>query len=103
MANNIKDVACLLAEHFIDFEEDGLCHLENKKLISDNADRLGDYYRYLGSLHDSWIINIKTSDKEFDVELNDFTTHVFANALIIKKNLKIDHSKLFSRYVYSLS
>jgi hypothetical protein len=64
MIRNIQDIAPLLADHFVDIESDATTFEENKKLVADNAQRLGLYHKYLGLLHDSWFIKTNiTSDK----------------------------------------
>jgi hypothetical protein len=59
MTSNIQSIAPLLADHFVDFESDKKTLKDNYKLVADNAQRLGLYHKYLGLLHDSWLINIK--------------------------------------------
>ena len=94
MNNRIQDIAPLLAEDFIDFEANSETKKKYSKLLTDNSKRLGLYLKYLPRLHDSWFIETKLTENIFATKLNDFTTHVFADALIKKKNLKINHDKL---------
>jgi len=84
----------LLADHFVDIESDATTFQENNKLVADNAQRLGIYHKYLGLLHDSWFIKANITSDKFSITLNDFTTHVFADVIVDKKKLDIDHDKL---------
>lgn len=94
MTRKIQNIAPLIADHFVDFESNEIDLIENNKLVADNAQRLGLYHKYLGLLHDSWIIRTNISSYKFSITLNDFTTHVFADVIVDKKKLDIDHDKL---------
>jgi len=94
MTRNIQNIAPLLADHFMDIECDALIFQENNKLVADNAQRLGLYHKYLGLLHDSWFIKTNITADKFSITLNDFTTHIFADVIVDKKKLDIDHDKL---------
>jgi hypothetical protein len=94
MTKNIKDIVPLLADHFVDFECEALTFEKNNKLVVDNAQRFGLYYKYLGLLHDSWIIKTNITNDKFSITLNDFTTHVFSDVIVDKKKLEIEHNKL---------
>ncbi len=94
MKRKIQDIAPLLADHFVDMEDDAKTYEENNKLVADNAQRLGLYHKYLGLLHDSWFIKTNITADKFSITLNDFTTHVFSDVIVDKKKLKIDHDKL---------
>ncbi|MEO6285374.1 MAG: hypothetical protein ABIN80_09450 [Dyadobacter sp.] len=94
MTKNIINVAPLLADHFVDIEIDANTFEENEKLVTENAHRLGLYYKYLGLLHDSWFIGTKITANKLTIKLNDFTTHVFSEVIVDKKKLDIDHEKL---------
>lgn len=94
MTRKIQDIAPLLADHFVDIENDRTTYVENNKLVEDNAQRLGLYYKYLGLLHDSWFIKANINADKFSITLNDFTTHVFSDVIVDKKKLNIDHDKL---------
>jgi len=94
MTRNIQDIAPLLADHFVDIESDARTLEDNNKLVADNAKRLGLYHKYLGLLHDSWFIDTNITADKFSITLNDFTTHVFSDVIVDKKNLNIDHHKL---------
>ena len=92
---DILTVAPFLAD---DFEEAGDINFDAfqyQQFIKHHKKRLGLFSRYLiCKFHDSWIIDIIIRDNIFSVILNDFSTHVFADAIIEKKYLDIDHDKL---------
>ncbi|NRH20797.1 hypothetical protein HOO68_02005 [Candidatus Gracilibacteria bacterium] len=92
--NKIQDIAPLLADYLMykDCTSEEL--KTNQELITSNTNRLGLYSKYLGKLHDSWFIKTNISDSKFSITLNDFTTHVFSDAIIKKNKIKIDHSRL---------
>jgi hypothetical protein len=90
MKTNIVDIAPQLAYHFIDDAET----IDNSEILKLNKDRIGKYYEYLGLLHDSWILKTTLTPQNFLLNLNNFTTHVFADALIAKKKLKVEDDKL---------
>ena len=94
MTRNIQDIAPLLADHFVDIESDATTFQENNKLVADNAQRLGLYHKYLGLLHDSWVIKTNITADKFSITLNDFTTHVFSDVIVDRKKLDINHDKL---------
>ena len=94
MRNQIQNIAPLLADDFVDFEVNKKTRKEYLKLITDNSNQLGLYQKYLGVLHDSWVINTNITQDIFSITLNDFTTHVFADVINDKQKLKINHDKL---------
>jgi hypothetical protein len=94
MTRNIQEIALLLADHFVDIEIEAKAFEENNKLVEENAQRLGLYYKYLGLLHDSQFINTNITDNKFSITLNDFTTHVFSDVIVDKKKIEIEHAKL---------
>jgi len=94
MTRKIQDITPWLGYYFMDIEIEPSSFEHNKKLLNDNIPRLGQYYKYFGLLHDSWIINTNIDSDRFSITLNDFTTHVFSDAIIDKKKLKINHDKL---------
>jgi hypothetical protein len=94
MTRNIQDIAPLLANHFVDIESDAAIFENNNNLVADNAQRLGLYHKYLGLLHDCWFITTNITPNKFSITLNDFTTNVFADVIVDKKKLDIDHEKL---------
>ena len=92
---NIQTIAPFLADGFIDLEKPIFDTDEYSTFLNKNADRLGLFKKYLiCKLHDSWVIDTNVSDNLFSITLNDFSTHVFADAIIERKNLSIDHDKL---------
>lgn len=93
MRKKIQDIAPIIADNFVDYDADSETR-ENYFQLLKNSSRLGIYYKYLSSLNDSWIIKTELADNKFTMIINDFTTHVFADALIDKKGLKIDHKDL---------
>jgi hypothetical protein len=94
MKKHILDIAPYLADHFIDVE-----YLPaNKPCINEkDRPRIGKYFDYLGLLHDSSIIDARLTSQRFVLQLNDFTTHAFADALVTKKGLDVDDSKRIFR------
>jgi hypothetical protein len=92
---NILDVAPLLCHNFgleSEFEFD--VH-QYQQTINDSRVALGAFTKYFDSkLHDSWVLETSITGNLFSIRLNDFSTHVFADALIEKKGLNIDHEKL---------
>lgn len=94
MKKKIQDIAPIIADNFVDFDADSETRENYFQLLTENSSRLGIYNKYLSSLHDSWFIKTELTDNKFTTIINDFTTHVFAEALIDKKGLKIDHKNL---------
>lgn len=95
MQRNILNVAPFLAHEFVDIAESSFDNSTYEKLLQDNQQQLGLFSKYLiGLLHDSWVIEINQTDNLFSIKLNDFSTHVFADAIIERKKLAIEHHKL---------
>lgn len=94
MKKRIQDLAPLLADDFVDFEANTKTRKKYLKLVTDNSHRLGGYKKYLGLLHDSWIIRTNVTKENFSITLNDFTTHVFSDVIVERQKLKIEHDKL---------
>ena len=94
MTRNIQDIAPLLADHFMDAENNATTFELNKQLVTNNIQRLGLYHKYLGLLHDSWFIKTSITKDKFSITLNDFTTHVFSDVIVDKKKLNISHDRL---------
>jgi hypothetical protein len=94
MTRKIQELAPLLADNFVDYETEQATFENNEKIVNDNISRLGHFHKYLGRLHDSWVLETNLTADKFSIILNDFTTHVFADALIDKKKIEIDHDKL---------
>jgi hypothetical protein len=92
---NILTAAPMLAEDFVEKSGAGFDVGEYRQFIQDNKKRLGLFGKYLTcKFHDSWVIDTNISDNLFSITLNDFSTHVFADAIIKKRNLDIEHEKL---------
>lgn len=92
---NIQTLAPLLAEDFIDFDEPIFDTDKYKEFLHDRKSRLGLYSKYLPfKLHDSWVVETNFTDKQFSITLNDFSTHVFADAIVDRFSLSIAHDKL---------
>ncbi len=88
---NIKEVAPYLADDFIDIEEPIFDTELYGDFLTQNSEKLGIYSKYLiCKLHDSWIINILNQNDSLFIELNDFSTYVFAHSIIDKFKLPID-------------
>ena len=88
---NIKEIAPLLADDFIDLEESIFDTELYADFLTKNSEKLGVYNKYLiCKLHDSWIIDIINLNDSFLMELNDFSTYVFAHSIIDKFTLPID-------------
>lgn len=88
---NILTVAPFLADDFVEASEIVFDVDQYQQFIKDNKKRLGLFSKYLiCKFHDSWVIDTYVSDNLFSVTLNDFSTYVFADALIERKNLSID-------------
>jgi hypothetical protein len=90
---NIRSIAPLLAIHFIDDEQSEFYEI-HRELVNNNESRIGLFKKYIGSLSDSWVIKTELLENKFTLLLNDFATHVFADAIIEKKGLKINHDEL---------
>ncbi|WP_374949049.1 hypothetical protein [Mucilaginibacter sp.] len=94
MQSNILDIAPSLAEYFTDVEPRGDFNSVN---LSESTDTISQYRPYFGLLHDSRILESIISPDQFFLQLNDFTTHVFADALVNRKRLAINDDKLVFR------
>jgi len=88
---NIEEIAPFLADDFVDIEEPIFDTKLYAKFLTQNSDKLGIYSKYLiCKLHDSWIIKVTNQNDCFSLELNDFSTYVFAHSIIDKFKLPID-------------
>ena len=88
---NIKEIAPFLADDFLDLEEPIFETELYANFLTKNSGKLGTYNKYLiCKLHDSWIINIINRNDSLLIELNDFSTYVFAHSIIDKFELSID-------------
>ncbi len=91
---NIQQVAPFLAEDFIDLDEPVFDVAKYKRYINNNSERLGIFRKYLiEKLHDSWITDFYLDSDKFQFSLNDFSTHVFSDAIVKRFNITIDHDK----------
>lgn len=92
---NIKEVAPLLADDFVDLDEPIFDYSQYSKLVGDRSGQLGNLKKYLiRKLHDSWITNFELDEEMLQIDLNDFSTHVFSDAIVERFEIEIDHDKL---------
>ena len=92
---NIQTIAPLLADDFVDLEEPIFHADEYSNILNQNSARLGLFKKYLTcKLHDSWVIELTQDLDSLKIKLNDFSTHVFADAIIERKKINIPHDKL---------
>ncbi len=92
---NIQEIAPFLANDFIDLDEPIFDFAKYSKFLDNNSDQLGNLKKYLiGKLHDSWITSFNLEEEKLHINLNDFSTHVFSDAIVEKFNIKIDYDKL---------
>jgi len=92
---NIKELVPSFAEDFIDLENEIFERIQYDELIAKNHRKIGLLNKYInGKLHDSWILNSKLTNETYQLELNDFATHVFSDAIIEKKNLRYEDEDL---------
>lgn len=94
-SKNIQKIAPFLADEFIDLDESFFDTDKYFEFIQSKKNDLGLFSKYLVcKLHDSWVIDTSLTEKQFSITLNDFSTHVFADAIVDKFSLSIDHDKL---------
>jgi hypothetical protein len=94
-AKNIKTIAPLLADDFLEVVEPVFDLAEYNKFLELKKSKLGVFGKYLiGKLHDSKVLKIEFSGNEITINLDDFATHVFADAVIQNKKLKINHKDI---------
>jgi len=92
---NIQSLAPFLADEFVDscdvdFDIDNYLSYINK-----SRGKIGDLSKYLiCRLHDSQVIEIMNQNNILTIKLNDFSTHVFADAIKDRYNLPISHDEL---------
>jgi len=92
---NIQTIAPFLADNFVDLEEPIFDRDEYSKMLKHNSARLGLFEKYLiCKLHDSWVIELTHDLDSLKITLNDFSTHVFADAIVERKKINIPHDKL---------
>lgn len=91
----IQAIAPLLAEDFIDLDNPIFDRDKYSILLNENSDRLKNFRKYLiWKLHDSWITELEIKSNKFEMKLNDFSTHVFGDAIVEKFKIDIVHDKL---------
>lgn len=93
---NARDYIPFFANQFVedDSEDIEFDYQAYNDLINSNRARLHGFEKYISRLHDSWIKGVEVKDDSMRISLNDFDTHVFADALLEKHNLKIKHEAL---------
>ena len=92
---NIVIVAPFLADNFVDLEEPIFDTDEYAKYLNESSDKLGLFRKYLiCKLHDSCVVESTQDFDNFKIKLNDFSTHVFADAIVERKKNEIPHRKL---------
>jgi hypothetical protein len=92
---NIQTVAPFLADNFVDLEEPIFDRDEYSNILNQNSAKLGVFMKYLiCKLHDSLVIELTQNLDNLKIKLNDFATHVFADAIVEKKKINIPHDNL---------
>lgn len=81
-----------IAQHFVDTDEFKI-DKKNGNIPFDKR-KIGQYAKYLNRLHDSTVLKAETKYGNFSLTLNDFVSHVFADALIERKTIDIAHEDL---------
>ncbi|WP_194778642.1 hypothetical protein [Pararhodonellum marinum] len=92
---NIQTIAPFLANDFVDLDEPIFDTDKYSIFLTENSNRLKNFKKYLiWKLHDSWITDFEIKSDKLKLSLNDFTTHVFADAIVEKFKVDIEHDKL---------
>lgn len=92
---NILSLAPFFADDYVEARGIVFDLGQYQRFIKDNKKRLGLFSKYLiCKLHDSEVMSVNIYDDLFSVTLNDFSTRVFADAIIRKKQLNIEYDKL---------
>lgn len=92
---NIITIAPFLADGFVDFDDVEFDLDKYSRFISENSGRLGGLRKYLiCRLHDSWVVDILNQNDILTIKLSDFSTHVFADALIDRFLLPLNSDML---------
>jgi adenine-specific DNA methylase len=94
---NIRNISSKLAYFIVDIEDEVAkeAFSDEEKLINANKERLGTFTRYSKSfLHDSEVLRSEVSATGYVLLVNDFTTHVFADAIVETKGVHIPHEEL---------
>ena len=88
---NIQTIAPMLADDFIDLDAPIFDTHKYHEFLRERKNKLGLFSKYLiCKFHDSCVIDVKQTDQSFSITLNDFSTYVFADAIITKFSLPID-------------
>jgi len=92
---NIQTIAPFLADDFVDLDEPIFDTDKYSVFLTENSTRLKNFKKYLiWKLHDSWITDFEIKSDKLKLNLNDFTTHVFADAIVEKFQVDVEHDKL---------
>lgn len=92
---NIQTIAPFLADDFVDLDEPIFDTDKYSVFLTENSNRLKNFKKYLiWKLHDSWISDFEIKSDKLKLNLNDFTTHVFADAIVEKFQVDVEHDKL---------
>jgi len=92
---NIQTIAPFLAGDFVDLEQPIFDTDKYSVFLTENSNRFKNFKKYLiWKLHDSWITDFEIKSDKFKLNLNDFTTHVFADAIVEKFQVDVEHDKL---------
>lgn len=102
---NAREYIPFFANQFVEDESEDIefDYQAYNDLINSNRAHLHGFERYISRLHDSWIKGIEVKDDSMQITLNDFDTHVFADALLEKYDLKIKHEALHFPLVLNFS
>ncbi|MHA4847643.1 hypothetical protein ACX0G7_25985 [Flavitalea antarctica] len=88
----VQKIAPSIAQHFVDTDDSKID--EGNASITLDESKLGLYSKYLNRLHDSNVLQAETKNGNFSLTLNDFVSHVFADALVERKNIAVAHEDL---------
>ena len=102
---NARDYVPFFANQFVedDSEDIEFDYQAYNDLINSNRARLHGFEHYISRLHDSWLKGIEVNGDSLRMTLNDFDSHVFADALVEKHDLKIKHEALHFPLVLNFS
>ena len=92
---NIKEIAPYLEKDFIGLKKSDFDFSAYNEFLNNHEHVIGQFRKYMISrLHDSPILESSFNELSFKIQLNDFATMCFADALIIRKELQISTDKL---------
>jgi hypothetical protein len=92
----IQAIAPFLADDFVDLDKPIFNTDEYSNILNQNSARLVFFSKYLiCKLHDSRVIDITQVFDKLTIVLSDFSTYVFADALIDKFELAINLDDIF--------